>query len=175
MNTMEPSIVNAFVNEIQTHVFLMCPSPADCTSSVLVRIVETGKLLKMAEDRPDDGGSKDLWNVGTTLPDYTMLQPRRQPSSYSSPWKPQILLRKAVLYVRPICSCVSVNVDGSAISRSHGLEGYQMLAKTKCCLDGVVVGVCCASRLNVRSYVLTLLCCICAGCGVLHQICPSQE
>jgi hypothetical protein len=40
---------------------------------------------------PDDGGSKDLWNVGKTLPDYTVLQPRRQPSSYSPPWKPQIL------------------------------------------------------------------------------------
>jgi hypothetical protein len=28
--------------------------------------------------RPDDGGSKDLWNVGKLLPDYTVLQPRRQ-------------------------------------------------------------------------------------------------
>jgi hypothetical protein len=32
-------------------------------------------------DRPDDGGSKDLWNDGKLLPDYTALQPRRQPSS----------------------------------------------------------------------------------------------
>jgi hypothetical protein len=32
-------------------------------------------------DRPDDGGSKDLWNVGKLLPDYTVLQPRRQQSS----------------------------------------------------------------------------------------------
>jgi hypothetical protein len=31
--------------------------------------------------RPDDGGSKDLWNVGKILPDYTVLQPRRQQSS----------------------------------------------------------------------------------------------
>jgi hypothetical protein len=30
--------------------------------------------------RPDDGGSKDLWNVGKLLPDYTVLQPRRQQS-----------------------------------------------------------------------------------------------
>jgi hypothetical protein len=30
---------------------------------------------------PDDGGSKDLWNVGKLLPDYKALQPRRQPSS----------------------------------------------------------------------------------------------
>jgi hypothetical protein len=28
-----------------------------------------------------DGGSKDLWNVGKFLSDYTALQPRRQPSS----------------------------------------------------------------------------------------------
>jgi hypothetical protein len=26
-------------------------------------------------DRPDDRGSKDLWNVGKLLPDYTELQP----------------------------------------------------------------------------------------------------
>jgi hypothetical protein len=31
--------------------------------------------------RPDDGGSKDLWNIGKLLPDYTALQPWRQPSS----------------------------------------------------------------------------------------------
>jgi hypothetical protein len=30
----------------------------------------------------DDGGSKDLWNVGKILPDCTVLQPRRQQSSY---------------------------------------------------------------------------------------------
>jgi hypothetical protein len=36
-----------------------------------------------AMSHPDDGGSKDLWNIGKLLPDYTALQPRRQPSSYS--------------------------------------------------------------------------------------------
>jgi hypothetical protein len=41
--------------------------------------------------RPDDGGSKDLWNVGKLLPDYTALQPRKQPSSFSPRWEPQIL------------------------------------------------------------------------------------
>jgi hypothetical protein len=30
--------------------------------------------------------------IAYTAPDYTVLQPRRQPSSYSSPWEPQILL-----------------------------------------------------------------------------------
>jgi hypothetical protein len=33
-----------------------------------------------------------LWNVGKLLPDYTALQPRRQPSSYSMLWEPEILL-----------------------------------------------------------------------------------
>jgi hypothetical protein len=47
--------------------------------------------------RPDDGGSKDLWNVGKLLPDYTALQPRRQPSSNSPSWEPQILIRWFVL------------------------------------------------------------------------------
>jgi hypothetical protein len=42
--------------------------------------------------RPDDGGSKHLWNVSKLLPDYTAQQPRRQPSSYSTPWEPKISL-----------------------------------------------------------------------------------
>jgi hypothetical protein len=32
--------------------------------------------------RPDDGGSKHLWDVGQFLPDYTALHPRRQPSPH---------------------------------------------------------------------------------------------
>jgi hypothetical protein len=39
----------------------------------------------------DDGSSKYLWNVGKLLPAYAALQPRRQPSSSSPPWEPQIL------------------------------------------------------------------------------------
>jgi hypothetical protein len=63
----------------------------------------------MSPHRPDDGGSKDLWNVGKLLPDYTALQPRRQPSSYSPPWEPQILLRSSVKsyegFLKPGLSC----------------------------------------------------------------------
>jgi hypothetical protein len=40
--------------------------------------------------RPVDGGSKYLWNVGNLLPDYTAQQPRKQLSSYSPPWEPEI-------------------------------------------------------------------------------------
>jgi hypothetical protein len=36
--------------------------------------------------RPDDGGSKDLWNIGKLIPDYTAIQPLRQPSSTFIPF-----------------------------------------------------------------------------------------
>jgi hypothetical protein len=41
--------------------------------------------------RPDDGGSKHLWNVGKLLPDYTAQHPRRHSFSYLPPWEPEIL------------------------------------------------------------------------------------
>jgi hypothetical protein len=69
------------------------------------------------DDRPDDGGSKDFWNVGKLLPDYTALQPRRQQSSYSPTWEPQILLSlNSVLFaenetVPQVCS----------VARSHSI------------------------------------------------------
>jgi hypothetical protein len=40
--------------------------------------------------RPDFGDSKHLWNFGKLLPDYTAQHPRRQSSSYSPPWEPEI-------------------------------------------------------------------------------------
>jgi hypothetical protein len=40
--------------------------------------------------RPDDGGSKHPWNVGRRIPDYKAQHPRRQLSSYSLPWEPEI-------------------------------------------------------------------------------------
>jgi hypothetical protein len=47
-------------------------------------------------------GRDDLWNVGKFLPDDTAQQPRRQPSSYSPPWEPQILQPKSGKHVRGI-------------------------------------------------------------------------
>jgi hypothetical protein len=49
------------------------------------------------DHRPDDGGSKYLWDVGKRLPDYMALQPRRQQSSYSQSWEPQILLKFKII------------------------------------------------------------------------------
>jgi hypothetical protein len=67
--------------------------------------------------RPDDGDSKDLWNVGKFLPDYTVLQPRRQPSSYSPPWEPQILVCKENAAINCITvqhkKFIPVNFDGT--------------------------------------------------------------
>jgi hypothetical protein len=57
-------------------------------------LVEVDWLLRGSFDlhhyRPDDGGSKLLWNVGHLLPDFTVQHPRRQSSSYSLPWEPEI-------------------------------------------------------------------------------------
>jgi hypothetical protein len=58
--------------------------------------MENHTCMKMTDcllgccDRPDDGGSKHLWNVGKFLPDYMTQQPRRRPSLYSPPWEPEI-------------------------------------------------------------------------------------
>jgi hypothetical protein len=51
--------------------------------------IEVGFFWAM---HPNDWGSNKLWNVGKLLPDYTALQLRREPSSNSPPWEPQILL-----------------------------------------------------------------------------------
>jgi hypothetical protein len=42
-------------------------------------------------DRPDDGGSIDLRNIGKLIPVYTALQLRREPTSQSLPWEPQVI------------------------------------------------------------------------------------
>jgi hypothetical protein len=49
-------------------------------------------IIRAMRNRPNDEGSKYLWNVGKLLPDYTAQQPRRQTSSYSPPWEPEISL-----------------------------------------------------------------------------------
>jgi hypothetical protein len=38
------------------------------------------------EDRPDDGGSTDLWNVGKLTPVYTALQPSGHTRKIASSW-----------------------------------------------------------------------------------------
>jgi hypothetical protein len=77
-----------------------CFSTDNCTSTAVFWVVAPCSLVEVYQrfrgpcctHRPDDGGSKDFWNVGKLLPDYSALQPRRQPSSYLPPWEPQILL-----------------------------------------------------------------------------------
>jgi hypothetical protein len=48
----------------------------------------------LSTHRPDDGGSRNLWNVSKLLPDHTALQPRRQPSLNTRTWEPKILQKK---------------------------------------------------------------------------------
>jgi hypothetical protein len=73
----------------------------------------------------DDGGSKDLWNVGKLLPDYTVLQPRRQPSSYSPPWEPQILTKPK--FMRDWCSSMAGLRDKTQECLVTTLTGSQSL------------------------------------------------
>jgi hypothetical protein len=82
------------------------PSHLEDTASLrlyrllLWHFVEKSEIIKLLKlyswpvmtYRPDDGGSKDPWNVGKLIPDNTALQPTRQPLSYSPPWEPQIPL-----------------------------------------------------------------------------------
>jgi hypothetical protein len=48
------------------------------------------EIYDFSNDRPDDGGSKHLWNVCQFVQDCKAQQPRRQPSSYSTPWEPEV-------------------------------------------------------------------------------------
>jgi hypothetical protein len=57
-----------------------------------VSILSAATVEAVVSHHPDDGGSKHLWNVGKLQTDYTAQHPRRQPSSYSSPWEPEISL-----------------------------------------------------------------------------------
>jgi hypothetical protein len=60
--------------------------------------------------RPDDGGSKHIWNVGKRLPDYAAQQPRRQPSSYLPPWEHKISLSEKILFMLFRFTCIPPSV-----------------------------------------------------------------
>jgi hypothetical protein len=76
-------------------------------------------LSSAMSHHPDDGGSKDLWNVGNRLPDYTMLQPRRHPSSYSPPWEPQILLKNHHVSIFTVTKLKLMNMAFPLMSLRH--------------------------------------------------------
>jgi hypothetical protein len=74
------------------------------------------------EGLDDDGGSKDLWNVGKLLPDYTKQQPRRQPSSYSPPWEPQFKNVKCLKINIGHCGKVHLTVSVSKIYHTYSVK-----------------------------------------------------
>jgi hypothetical protein len=55
------------------------------TSFQTVEKVKINVFWDVQGDRPDDGGSNHLLNVGKLLPDNTAQQPRRQSPSYLPP------------------------------------------------------------------------------------------
>jgi hypothetical protein len=52
--------------------------------------------------RPDDGGSKELWNLRELTPVCTELRPRIEPSSYWPPWETQIRLTRCLWDIQSI-------------------------------------------------------------------------
>jgi hypothetical protein len=102
---MKARIWNLYETAVHTLIFLTVPYAYSFFNTTNVPSVV--KFYPNQGDRPDDGGSKYLWKVCKLLQDYTVLQPRRQPSSYSPPWEPQIVLRGILLLLRwdDICLC----------------------------------------------------------------------
>jgi hypothetical protein len=95
--------------------------------------VFTAASMKVAvfwDDRPDDGGSNHLWNVGKLLPDYTAQHPRRQ----------SIFLPATTWYLIPSPAAMMRKVDPARgyIQIVHAYSRWQC-RRTKCqpCNAGV--------------------------------------
>jgi hypothetical protein len=80
------------------------------SSGMLRRVLSlklTDGLKVLTAMRPDDGGSKHLWNFGQFLPDYTAQHTRRQSPSYSKQWEPGISPRIHILFhILPLWYCL---------------------------------------------------------------------
>jgi hypothetical protein len=50
-------------------------------------LVELNRRFKSATNRPDNGGSMHLWNVGILQREYKAIYSRKLSSSYSPPWE----------------------------------------------------------------------------------------
>jgi hypothetical protein len=57
----------------------------------LVEVERRSRFEYCFHHQPDNGGSTQLWNVGSTQRDHTALYPRRLSSSYSTPRETEIL------------------------------------------------------------------------------------
>jgi hypothetical protein len=68
---------------------------------------------------PSTTSSKHLWNAGQLLPYYTAQHPRRQPSSYSSPWEPEISLHWECSAVTTCILNISIERYAVSWSSSH--------------------------------------------------------
>jgi hypothetical protein len=87
-----------------------------------------GSLLPPSSGRE---AARNLWNVSKLLPYCTVLQPRKQPSSYSPPWEPQILptvrtsfFNLQYLFISPVNVFLSFGREPTVIffSRNPGIS-----------------------------------------------------
>jgi hypothetical protein len=133
----------------------------------IVTQYEDGCLL-LSTHCPDDGGNKYLWNYGKLLPDYMVLQPRRQPSSYSPPWESQILHNTIYcLHFLMYCSivvCVFPCVEGGNPADMATLDGPDIssLSDNIDSTDDLVPSL----QVSRVTYVLT---------DTLHSICGKRD
>jgi hypothetical protein len=89
-NTLSHSLSTAllverkFYKEISVHVCVHMHSFNTCCHTLGPSSLPHSESSVVEEKNcPDDGGRKHFRNVGKLLPDYTVLQPGRQPSSKS--------------------------------------------------------------------------------------------
>jgi hypothetical protein len=74
-----------------------------------------------------------LWKVGKFLREYTAQYPRRQSSSYSPPWEPEI---SHFQFFIPFCFYKSASIDRIVISVRLSARKKNWRAFTKFCVGG---------------------------------------
>jgi hypothetical protein len=82
-------LLNGFIDPGSLNLFCFCV----CRVILGLKVRTTPIISAMCASSPWCWSHAHLWNVGILLPDYTAQQPRRQSSSHSPPWEPEVSRR----------------------------------------------------------------------------------
>jgi hypothetical protein len=96
---------------------------------------------------------KHLWNFCKLLPDYTAQQPRRQPSSYSPQWEPQISRLYKKIPRTQLHSCIVLTVSVETMNLNINSVIISLRNREVSLVDGTTV----LRSLNCVGTVLTCL------------------